>query len=527
MTSEKGTATSRELTDKADSGKISITGSLIARNTIINLIGQGLPLLVGVLAIPYVVHGLGTDRFGLLSMAWVVLGYFTIFDMGLGRATTKFVAEALGKGERDQVPQILWTAVSFQLILGLIGTIVLFGTTDLLVERVLNIPPHLITEAKDTFHLIALSVPIVLVTSSFRGLIEAAQRFDLVNAVTIPSSILTFLLPVVGLYLGFGLPGIVALVVLARFGALITFVAINFLIVPHLRTFSGSIALFFRLFSFGGWVMISSIVGPFLVYLDRFLIGSILTISAVAYYAAPYEVVTRLWILTASLTVTLFPAFSSLEGAKDRLRVGIFFARSIKYILITTGPIVVLIAVYAKDILQLWLGSDFAIESTFAMQVLVVGVLVNSLAHTPYALLQGTGRPDLPAKFHVIELPVYIGVAWVLVSEFGIAGAAGAWTLRVTLDAFLLFIATFKVYRLSPAILAENGTKFAVVGLLIFGCIACLLKAVSDPISIVFQLIFSIGLLVLFAWAAWNYVLDDTDRGVAQRVINLRELLGW
>lgn len=526
MTSEKGTATSRELTDKADSGKISITGSLIARNTIINLIGQGLPLLVGVLAIPYVVHGLGTDRFGLLSMAWVVLGYFTIFDLGLGRATTKYVAEALGKGERDQVPQILWTAVSFQLILGLIGAVVLFGITDLLVERLLNIPPHLISEAKDTFHLIALSVPIVLVTSSFRGSIEAAQRFDLVNAVTIPSSILTFLLPVVGLYLGFGLPGIVALVVLARFAALVAFVVINSWIVPHLRTFSGSFALFSRLFSFGGWVMISSIVGPFLVYLDRFLIGSILTISAVAYYAAPYEVVTRLWIITASLTVTLFPAFSALEGAKDRLRVGIFFARSIKYVLITSGPIVVLIAVYANDILQLWLGSDFAIESTFAMQVLVVGVLVNSLAHTPYALLQGTGRPDLPAKFHMIELPVYIGVAWVLVSEFGIAGAAGAWTLRVTLDAFLLFIATFKVYRLSPGILAENGMKSAIFGLLIFGCITYLLKAVSDPISIIFQLLLSIGLLVFFTWAAWNYVLDDTDRGVARRVVNLRELLG-
>jgi len=526
MSPEKAAATSSG-PDKTDAGQIKISGGLIARNTLINLIGQAIPLLVGVLTIPYVVHGLGTDRFGLLSLAWVVLGYFTIFDLGLGRATTKFVAEALGKGERDQVPQILWTAVSFQLVLGLVGAVVLFEITDLLVERVLNIPPQLIGEAKDTFHLIALSVPLVLVSSSFRGAIEAAQRFDLVNAITIPSSTLTFLLPVVGLYLGFGLPGIVALILLARFGTLIAFIVINFRIVPQMRRFSGSFALFFRLFSFGGWVMISSIVGPFLVYLDRFLIGSILTISAVAYYAAPYEVVTRLWIITASLTLTLFPAFSSLEGAKDRQRVGIYFARSIKYVLITSGPIVVLIAIYAKDILQLWLGSDFAIESTFAMQILVVGVLVNSLAHTPFALLQGTGRPDLPAKFHVIELPIYIGMAWVLVNEFGIAGAAGAWTLRVVLDSFLLFAATFKVYRLSPSLLAENGTKPAVFGLLIFGCIAYLLKAVCDPISIIFQLLFSIGLLVFFAWTAWNYVLDDTDRGLAHKVVNLRKVLGW
>lgn len=512
--------------DNSDSSRVKISGGLIARNTLLNLIGQAIPLLVGVLAIPYVVHGLGTDRFGLLSLAWVVLGYFTIFDLGLGRATTKFVAEALGKGERDQVPQILWTAVSFQLILGIIGAIVLFGITDLLVERVLNIPPQLIVEAKDTFHLIALSVPLVMVSSSFRGSIEAAQRFDLVNAVAIPSSTLTFLLPVVGLYLGFSLPGIVALIVLARFVTLIAFIAINFRIVPQMRKFSGTPALFSKLFAFGGWITITNIVGPVLVYLDRFLIGSLLTMAAVAYYSAPYEMVTRISIITASLTLTLFPAFSALEGAKDRQRVGTFFARSIKYVLITSGPIVVLVVVYSKEILQIWLGGDFAAESTVVIQILALGVLINSLAITPFALLQGTGRPDLPAKFHVIELPIYCVMAWVLVNEFGIAGAAGAWTLRVVLDSFLLFAATFKVYRLSPGILTVNGTKPAVVGLLIFGCVAYVLKAVADPLSLIVQLMLSLGLLVVFGWATWNYVLDKADRGIAHSIINMKKLLG-
>jgi hypothetical protein len=36
-----------------------------------------------------------------LSLAWVVLGYFAIVDLELGRATTKFVAEALGKSEEE------------------------------------------------------------------------------------------------------------------------------------------------------------------------------------------------------------------------------------------------------------------------------------------------------------------------------------------------------------------------------------------------------------------------------------------
>ena len=515
-----------ELRDRREAGRIDISGSLIARNTLLNLIGQALPLLVGVITIPLVVHGLGTDRFGLLSLAWVVLGYFTIFDLGLGRATTKYVAEALGKGESDQVPEIIWTAVTFQAALGFIGAIVLFGITDLLVERVLNIPPELVVEAKDTFHLLALSIPLVLVSSSFSGVLEAAQRFDLVNAVRIPSSILTFILPLVGLYLGFGLPGIVVLILLARLGTLIALAWMDFRIVPDLRGHSVSLARFSSLFSFGGWVMITSIVGPFLVYLDRFLIGSLLTMAAVAYYTAPYEMITRLWIVSASLSMTLFPAFSALDGVRDRERLSIFFARSIKYVLLISGTIIVLIVVYAEQILQIWLGGDFAAESTAAMQVLALGVLINSLAQTPFALLQGVGRPDLPAKFHLIELPIYVGMAWILIGEFGIAGAAGAWTVRVALDTVLLFMVTFKIYRISPNLLAEEGMKRAIIGLAIFAGIAYVLKEVTYALPISVQSLIITGFLGLSAWIGWSFVMDESDRITVYRMADLRKILG-
>jgi O-antigen/teichoic acid export membrane protein len=521
--SSKGSTYNTGSRKKAD--QVQISGNLIARNTILNLIGQALPLLVGVVTIPLVVHGLGTEQFGLLSLAWVVLGYFTIFDLGLGRATTKYVAEALSRGEEDQVPQIIWTAVAFQTVLGFIGAIILFGITDLLVERVLNIPLELWGEAIDIFHLLALSIPLVLVSSSFNGVLEAAQRFDLVNAIRVPSSILISILPLVGLYLGFGLSGIVILIVLARLGTLVVVIWMDFRIVPELRKYSVSLARFSRLFAFGGWIMITSIVGPILVYLDRFLIGSLLTIAAVAYYTAPYEMVTRLLIISTSIAMTLFPAFSAMEGIRDRQRLSMFFARSIKYVFLISGTIVVLIIVYAKEILQIWLGNDFAIESTVALQILAIGVLINSLAYTPFTLLQGVGRPDLPAKFHLIELPIYAGIAWILVSEFGIAGAAGAWTIRVALDTVLLFIATPKVYCISPNLLAESGMKRATIGLVVFAGIAYGLKEVAYALPIATQLLLLTGFLGLSAWVAWNFVMDDLDRMAVTEIAALRKIL--
>jgi len=71
---------------------IEITGRLLTRNWGLNLAGQILPLGVAVAAMPYVIHGLGAERFGILSIAWTLLGFCGLLDLGLGRATTKFVA---------------------------------------------------------------------------------------------------------------------------------------------------------------------------------------------------------------------------------------------------------------------------------------------------------------------------------------------------------------------------------------------------------------------------------------------------
>ena len=75
------------------------SGRLLARNTLWNLAGQILPMVVGIITIPVIIRVMGVDRFGVLSLAWVVVGYFSLFDLGIGRALTKLVAEKLGTHE--------------------------------------------------------------------------------------------------------------------------------------------------------------------------------------------------------------------------------------------------------------------------------------------------------------------------------------------------------------------------------------------------------------------------------------------
>jgi len=486
---------------------IQIRGIVLARNAVYNLLGMGIPLVIAVITIPIVIKYIGIERFGILSLAWAVFGYLSIFDIGLGQATTKCVAESLGKGERHQIPKILWTSIVFQSLLGIVGALTLIIATPLLTERILNIPHALQAEAKIVFNLIALSLPVALISGSFRATLEAAQRFDLVNAVKIPSGAASNLFPLLGALLGFSLPGIILLILCSRVLTLAAWIILSFNIYPEARKRTPILLETARpLFKFGVWITVTSFINPLLTYLDRFMIGALLTVTAVSYYAAPYEMTVRLGLLPGSLLMLLFPAFSVLRGQQDENRTRSLFGMSFKYILTGLGPIVILIIVFAKLILELWLGNDFAQNSAIILQILSGGFLLNALARVAVGFLLGMGRPDIPAKFHVLELIFYIPLLLILIREMGIEGAAIAWTFRVSVDFLLLYSAARRVGgNFFPNLIHFNLIQSALT-LVCFAAFVYLVQRLSTGILGIIPILFVFSLII------WAWVFNAEER---------------
>jgi O-antigen/teichoic acid export membrane protein len=501
----------------ASADPIEIRGSVLARNAIFNLFGLGLPLIIAVVTIPVLINYMGKERFGILALAWAIFGYLSIFDIGLVQATTRYVAESLGKGERHQVPKFLWTTVVFQAMLGTAGALSLILATPMLVNRLLHIPPVLRGEASTVFILIALSLPISLISGSFRGSLEAGQRFDLVNAVKIPSGAASNLFPLIGALLGFNLPGIVLLILCSRVLTLLAWIALCFRIYPEVRdTISFHRKSVRPLLKFGSWITVSSFLSPFLTYLDRFMIGALLTVTAVSYYAAPYEMTVRLGILPGSMLMLLFPAFSALRGRKDENKTRSLFGRSFKYILIGIGPIIVLIIVFAKFILNLWIGKDFAQHSSIVLQILAGGYLLNALANISVGFLLGMGRSDIPAKFHILEVLFYIPLLWLLIRAKGIQGAALAWSIRVTVDMILLFLAAKRVGGASFPQLSQFQIIPVVATLISFAIISFSIQRIFHGWLSMIPVLASLGFLI------WKFAFNAEERSwILTRVRNV------
>jgi O-antigen/teichoic acid export membrane protein len=415
------------------------SGSLLARNTVWNLVGPIAPMAVALFAIPRLIHALGTDRFGVLTIAWMVVGYFSFFDLGLGRAMTNLVARKLATGDEDELPAIIWTANLLMGALGVLGAIVLALLSPELVQNLLKTPLALQTETTRAFYLLSLSVPFVISTAGFRGVLEARQKFGIINIVRIPMGIATFAAPLLVLPWTNSLVAVVGILLVARF---VFWFVYAFLALRDIPTLLHRVvidaSLLPMLFSFGAWMTVSNIVSPLMAYLDRFLVGMLLSLSAVAYYATPFEVASKMQILPGAIVGVLFPAFSTALVA-DREHAGRLFRRSVKYVVIVLFPLTLLTVLFAQNGLTLWLGAEFASQSTRVLQWLAIGIFANGIAALPFALVQGAGRADITGKLHLLELPFYLAAVWFLTKQFGITGTAIAWTLRVTVDAGLLF----------------------------------------------------------------------------------------
>jgi O-antigen/teichoic acid export membrane protein len=406
-------------------------------NALWSLLGAVLPLGVGLATMPILISKLGVERFGILNLAWLLVGYFSLFDFGLGRALTRLVAERLGSGRAEEIPELAGTATRLIRWLGFAAGFLLAGMSSWLVDW-LSISVDLRDETLIGIWILAVALPFVLLSAGWRGILEAYGRFDLFNWVRIPLGVALFLAPLLVLYMWRGLvPVMVSLAVTRVVGWWLSRY-MCFRLCPELKyELKFNVLMVRPLLAFGGWMTVSNIVGPLMVYADRFLIGGLLSATAVAYYATPYEIVTRLWIVSGALTSVLFPIVAArLVG--DRELVKEVYRRAIKCIFVLILPPMAVLYLFAEEGLAWWLGSDFSQQGGAAARILLIGVFVNALGQVAITVLHGAGRADWAAKLHLLELPFYLMALVFAAGSYGIEGVALVWMLRVVIDMIVM-----------------------------------------------------------------------------------------
>lgn len=417
----------------------------IRRNSSYNLIGSTIPLILSLVTVPIYLHLIGAERYGVLAIAWLLLGYFGLFDLGLGRATSFRIA-ALRDASPQERSDTFWAALMANVAMGCIGGAILWFAARYFFSHLFNVAETIRPEIVESIPWLALSVPVATLTGVLTGALQGREHFLQVNIISTASTTLFQLIPlfiviIFGPRLFYLLEGALLVRMLAL--AWLMYACHKFiakgsrprLIVPEVKA----------LLRYGGWVTIASLFAPMLYMIDRLAIGVVLNAIAVTVYTIPLQLTQRVAIVPSALTTALFPRLSSSTEEHQH----VLGVTATKVLCSIMTPAIVVAVFLIQPFLTIWVGSEMAIKAAPIGRVLFAGFWANSLALVPFNQIQARGRPDLVTKILIGEVPPYFAALYFGLREFGLFGCAVAQALRFIGDLFILsFVAKQNVVTL-------------------------------------------------------------------------------
>jgi O-antigen/teichoic acid export membrane protein len=406
----------------------------LKKDTIYNILGNAIPLVAAIITIPFLLRELGNEVFGVLTLLWALVGYFGLFDFGIGRALTYQVSSCVNSQSREKVKNVIMAGLALTLLTGVFGAIIVYFFIAPFSVTWFNLPKEKTNEFINVFQVIAFAIIPTTLTSGLRGALEGYQRFFHSNVNRVFLGVLMFVAPaLVLLFEGANIITIAWSLVLVR-------VIVFLMALYQLRhSLLGKITIekedIKSLTNFGVWVTISSLISPLMVYGDRFFVAASVGAESLPLYAIPQEGLQRLLIIPTALTAALLPRMIQLNNKNTLKNV---YNKNLIRIAVVMFLILLIAVIATPKILNIWISESFSKQTVMIVIVLCVGLWFNSLAQMSITLLHTIRKPKLAAITHIIELPLYVGAVILLAAEFGILGAAIAWSLRVFLD-FLIF----------------------------------------------------------------------------------------
>jgi O-antigen/teichoic acid export membrane protein len=484
----------------------------LSGNSILNFGTQVYSVLVAFASLPFIVHGLGDERFGLLTLLWLFVGYFSVIDFGAGQAALRFLSVAVAEHDTERVVRTFRVTLRISLTIGVLSALIATAVSFTDALSLLKLDDALRPELVSGLRLLAIGLPAQLLQVSLKSIPMAFNRYGLNSLLQVVSVSVQWIGGAIIAVSGGGLMGVLLLTVASRYVIAIGYVAAGFFLIPEARSHSRDLGWeeFRPFLSYGGWAAVPQLMAPAFTFVERLVVGSVLSVAWVAYFAVPSDTVARFLIFPLSLVNAAFPVFSggwALEEGKSRVR-GVY-ARSLKLVLLGIIPLALVLGVFSREILTVWLKSAYAAKSTVPLMIMSAGLVFNVVAQIPVTFLMAVGRPDLPAKIGIVQAPLYVGLLLFLTAEWGIVGTAAAWSVRVTIEALVLLWLAWNVMGKSGA----PAYRWVVPVACTAAGTAALFILMHTVMHLDVMLVVGIGLVLAgYCCAIWMLAMDPDDR---------------
>jgi O-antigen/teichoic acid export membrane protein len=487
----------------------------LLRNALSNLLGAVIPALVALGTVPLVVRGLGDASYGVYSLVTAIVGYFAVIDINVTAGSVKYIAEFDARKDQGRIDETVFFGLSVYALLGLIGGLGLFFGAHFFVTGVFSVPVRLAGEAVATLRLAALGFFIGQLQGYLQSIPQALMRFDIASRIEVLFGTGVPLLTVAVLMLGYGLYEVILLRVLASLvNCALLWHCIRRLL-PALAWRRPGAAIRRELLGFSAYSFLSRFAGLSYAYADKLIIGALVGVTGLAYFTVASTLANRIFGLTLRLSGVLFPAASALAARGELERLRVLYLKASRYLVFLNASLLVLVAVFAYQILYYWMDPQFARAGQVVLAVMALSQFIDSLTSLPSLVNDGMGHPRYSGMFALARAGFGLVAVYLGVDGWGIAGAAWGHLLAssVLTCAFLAAVHG----RTVPARLGDLARHAYLPAVSGIGAVAIAAHAgnrLFDRGPLGLALLVLLTMALLFAWGAL-FVIKKEDKNLA------------
>jgi O-antigen/teichoic acid export membrane protein len=459
-----------------------------SKNTLYNLVGALLPIALSLITIPAYIGLIGDARYGVLAIAWLLLDYFGLFDLGLGRATSQRIA-SLREATPSERAKAFWTALVINMGFGFIGGLIAWPVASYFFGHAFSIEDSLRSEMLAAIPWLILAVPLTTLSGVLTGALQGREKFLELNLISTLGSALIQVVPLTVAYLqGPDLAWLLPAVIASK---IVTLTVLVLRCREHVfkqqpRVVSGTEAR--RLLKFGGWVTVSTLISPLMSMLDRFAISALMGARFVTYYSVPFQLGQRSAVIPGALASAVLPRLSVANDQEAKRLNNL----AISSLAVVMTPVMLAGMLLIEPFIGWWLSPEFAQHAALLSKLLMFGFWVNAFAFIPFVHMQASGRPDVVAKCHLGEVLPYLLGLYIGLHYFGLTGAAAAYTLRTVADCLILMYLSDNL---------KQHARLLVIPLIMI--VASLITAIAFPPSSLLWLVASVGMVT--ASLLWSF----------------------
>jgi len=401
---------------------------LLKTNILANLAGSGWIAFLTLVATPIQIHLLGVEAYGLVGLITVLQIVFGTLDLGLSASVTQTIASDRSPDRTESAPLTNSVGSIFSLMAVAIAILLWFASSWVATRW---LKPNVLDKQTVLYAVRAIGLYVAFrwPIAFYAGVLNGIQRMDVLNVLKagvgtlriVVGTAMIIIWPSLTLFLTwFATSALLELIVFA--------IAVHRLVPevkPSIRISAEAVRSVWR---FSLTLAAIALLSVLVTQMDRLFVSKMMSLEAFGYYSLACTAAAGIALLQISINNATMPAFAE-AASHGTEELAARYAKVSEFTAFAVALPCFLVAMFAPEILRLWVSDGAARAAGLPLGLLLVGFFINAAISSAYLCSIATRNALIPATVNGLGALLYLPLLYVLIRSFGLTGAATGWLI--------------------------------------------------------------------------------------------------